>query len=49
MSLKSVTIARMIRRVALLFFAALALCADDNRTLGEHARQYLIDLVKINT
>jgi len=36
-------------RVALLFIAALAFGADDNRTLGERARQYLVDLIKINT
>jgi len=36
-------------RVALLFIATLAFGADDNRTLGERARQYLIDLIKINT
>ncbi len=46
---KSVTITRMISRVALLLFAALAFGADDNRPLGERARQYLVDLIKINT
>src|SRR6185295_5950742 len=48
-AMKSVTITRMVSRVALLLFATLLYGADDNRTLGERARQYLIDLIKLNT